>query len=289
MKYEVLQRSHYKYSLPVKQSINQCIFKPLSTTSQKLLQYDLIINPQATYYHHDDYWGNEVSTFYIWDSHDELLVETRSLLEINYQKQDIFISEQVKNKMKMASFQAEYAEFLMPTSYTMLKKEMIQSVMDKLGEKDTDVYTFLHRLNEYIYNSFAYVPGATHVKTVAYEAFEKRSGVCQDFSHVMLAICRNAGIPARYVSGYIYGGEDAAMRGDSQTHAWIEAYIPEYGWIGFDPTNNMMALNQHICVATGRDYADITPLKGVYIGSGTQDMSVSISVSKVKDNDKVYC
>ncbi|MFT8322644.1 MAG: transglutaminase family protein [Bacillus sp. (in: firmicutes)] len=289
MKYEVLQRSHYKYSLPVKQSINQCIFKPLSTPNQHVLNYELIIKPWTKHYNHNDYWGNEVSSFYLWEAHDELVVETQSLLEIDYPFPEVKMTEEMDAIMKSAAFRGEFAEFLMPTSYTMLKKEMLEYILNDLGEKDADTYLFLQKLNEYIYTNFSYVPGATDVKTVAYEVVEKRSGVCQDFSHVMLGICRHVGIPARYVSGYIYGGEDAAMRGDSQTHAWVEVYIPKHGWIGFDPTNNMMALNQHIRVATGRDYADITPLKGMYIGNTAQELEVSISVSKVKDEDKICC
>jgi len=288
MKYEVLQRSHYKYSLPVSQSINHCLFKPLSANSQTLLEYDLMISPKANSYSHVDYWGNDVTIFYIWEPHNELIVETKSVLHVHYEKRNILLDEQIFYAMKRESFRQQFAEFLKPTAYTTLSEEMLQSVIEAIG-KEANPYIFLQKLNEYIFNHFSYVPGATHVKTIASEAFAKKSGVCQDFSHVMLSICRHVGIPARYVSGYIYGGEDAAMRGDSQTHAWVEGYIPEYGWIGFDPTNNMMAKNQHICVATGRDYGDITPLKGVYMGNGTQELSVSISVSRLKDNDKICC
>lgn len=289
MKYEVLQRSHYKYSLPVKQSINQCIFMPLTTSNQKLIAYEQNISPNAESSSHQDYWGNEVNTFYIWEPHHELIVETRSILELSYANPFIELTEVIEKKMTSISFRQQFAEYLMPTTYTSLSKDIIESITNTLDAKHTDAYSFVHRLNKFIYEDFAYVPGSTHVKTVASEAYEKRSGVCQDFSHVMLAICRSQGIPARYVSGYIYGGEDAAMRGDSQTHAWVDVYFPNYGWVGFDPTNNRMALNQHICVATGRDYADITPLKGVYIGSGMQELNVSISVSRIKDDVKIGC
>lgn len=289
MKYEVLQRSHYKYSLPVKESINQCIFKPLTTENQKLLSYEQKIFPSTECYSHIDYWGNEVGAFYIWEPHNELLVETRSILELSYKQPNILLDRRIEEEMKAASFLSQFVEFLIPTDYTSITEDMHQSVITEIGREDTDVYTFVHRLNHHIFETFAYVPGSTHVKTLAKEAFEKKSGVCQDFSHVMLAICRREGIPARYVSGYIYGGEDAAMRGDSQTHAWVEVYIPTFGWIGFDPTNDRLALNQHICVATGRDYSDITPLKGVYIGSGQQELTVSISVSKMKDDVKISC
>jgi len=289
MKYEVLQRSHYKYSLPVKESINQCLFKPLHTVNQSLLFYEQKIFPYTECYSHLDYWGNEVTTFYIWEPHNELIVETRSILEIVYEEVDIKIDKQIEEEMKTGYFISKHAEFLMPTDYTNLTDKMHYSVVNALKRTDMDVFTFLKKLNSYIYQVFAYEPGATHVKTTAKEAFEKQSGVCQDFSHVMLSICRREGIPARYVSGYIYGGEDAAMRGDSQTHAWIEVYLPKYGWVGFDPTNNCMARNQHIRVATGRDYRDITPLKGVYIGSGRQELDVSISVSRMKDDAKVSC
>ncbi|GAE26114.1 transglutaminase [Halalkalibacter wakoensis JCM 9140] len=281
MKYEVLQSTHYQYSMPIRQSINQSIFKPLSNDYQQVLSYDQVINPEAFCSEHRDYWNNDVATFYIWAPHHELLVKTKSMIELNHPVIDMNMTNETEIEMDSESFKQRFAEFLMKTDYTTLSDDQLASIKEELGSDTVDRYTFVKRLNTYIYEQYQYMPGSTNVKTTAAEAFSKKTGVCQDFTHVMLAICRSKGIPARYVSGYIYSGEDVAMRGDSVTHAWVEVFFPPYGWIGFDPTNNMLAQNQHICVATGRDYADISPLKGVHYGNAEQTLSVSISVKAI--------
>lgn len=278
MKYEVLQSTHYQYSLPVRESINQCIFKPIGNDNQTMIQYEQAITPSAVASEHRDYWGNEVVTFYIWEPHSELQVRTRTILDLHHKELVLKMTDEIEAEMNKASFKQTFAEFLMSTRYTQLNSDIIHFITSELKRDQIDLLTFVEKLNSYIYEQFSYLPGSTDVTTVASDAFFKKTGVCQDFTHIMLGICRSQGIPARYVSGYIYSGEDVAMRGDSVTHAWVEVYFPTYGWIGFDPTNNMIAQNQHICVATGRDYADITPLKGVHIGNGYQDLKVSISV-----------
>ncbi|WP_332691648.1 transglutaminase family protein [Halalkalibacter lacteus] len=281
MKYEVLQSTHYQYSMPIRQSINQSIFKPISSENQKVLSYEQTISPEAFCSEHSDYWQNDVVTFYIWAPHEELHVKTRSVIELNHRSTAISMSDESEEIMNSPQFKQDFAEFLMPTNYTFLSKEALHIISETLNRTAVNRYVFMERLNTYIYENFAYVPGTTDVKSIAAEAFEKKTGVCQDFTHLMLAVCRNEGIPARYVSGYIYSGEDVAMRGDSVTHAWVEVYFPKHGWVGFDPTNNMLARDQHICVATGRDYADVSPLKGVYYGNAEQELTVSISVKAI--------
>jgi len=283
MKFEVLQKTRYQYSEPVKQSINKCIFKPLHDEKQQLFSYEQIILPKAESTTHSDYWGNEVVTFYIWEPHDFLEVQTRSVLEVKVQKVDVVFTADMEEEMQSAQFKEVFAEYLMETPYTMLSMDAIFPILETIKEDDDNPLQFVAKLNQYIYEHFSYVPGSTHVKTTAQEAYELRTGVCQDFTHIMLAICKSQGIPSRYVSGYIYSGEDVAMRGESMTHAWIEIYLPSYGWIGFDPTNDMIAQEQHISVAKGRDYADITPLKGVYLGNGIQELSVSIQVKAIQN------
>ncbi|MFC0471140.1 transglutaminase family protein [Halalkalibacter kiskunsagensis] len=278
MKYEVLQSTHYQYSSPIRQSINQSIFKPLSSENQKVLSYEQTITPEAYCSEHNDYWGNDVVTFYIWAPHDQLHVQTRSVIELNHRCSFVNMTDEVEEVMESNQFKQDFAEFLMQTNYTTLSTEALHMISETLNRNAVNRYVFIERLNSYIYENFSYMPGTTDVKTIAAEAFDKKTGVCQDFTHMMLSVCRHEGIPARYVSGYIYSGEEVAMRGDSVTHAWVEVYFPNHGWVGFDPTNNMLALDHHICVATGRDYADVSPLKGVYYGVAEQEMNVSISV-----------
>ena len=143
-----------------------------------------------------------------------------------------------------------------PTTSRLFEMDWSRSILDNL----------LH-LNHWIYQEIEYSSGITHVDTLLNEVLALRKGVCQDFAHLFIGIARRHGIPARYVSGYLHQGQ--GFFGDAQMHAWTEAYVPDLGWIGFDPTNNILAASDHIKVAHGRDYEDCAPLKGVVYGRGS--------------------
>ncbi|TLS39045.1 transglutaminase family protein [Pseudalkalibacillus caeni] len=285
MKFEVSQTNHYDYSLPVKQSINQFKLKPIDEGKQRCLSYTATIDPPSETFIHRDYWGNAVETFYLWEEHDFLTIDTNSIVEITPLEgiDEFTLSEEQKMAFQTFDFRQEYAEFLTGTDYTHLPDEILHEATDELWQNSRDPYEFVKMLNAYLYEKLSYRSGATTVKTTAQEVFEKREGVCQDYTHLMLALCRYRGIPARYVSGYIYIGENSALRGDAATHAWVEVKMPGWPWIGIDPTNNIIVKDQHIKVAVGRDYRDIVPLKGVYIG-GDQTLAVSVSVKKSEES-----
>ncbi len=140
--------------------------------------------------------------------------------------------------------------------------------------------SLLTGLNATIHAHFAYEPRSTRVDSHIDEALRARAGVCQDFSHIMITLVRSVGIAARYVSGYIAPHESRTNRsGDNATHAWIEAFLPDLGWVGFDPTNNMLVGDRHIVVAAGRDYSDVPPTRGVFKGDAGSELSVAVSVS----------
>jgi transglutaminase-like putative cysteine protease len=130
----------------------------------------------------------------------------------------------------------------------------------------------------WIYSEFSYEPGTTDAETHMEQSFSLRKGVCQDFAHVMLGMCRSLGIPARYASGYIYTGEKDDLVGAQASHAWCEVYLPETGWIGFDPTNAVLADQRYIKIAVGRDYGDVAPILGSYRGNAHCTMAVSVTV-----------
>ena len=139
--------------------------------------------------------------------------------------------------------------------------------------------TALKILSRTIYESFEYDSNATQVHSPIEQALSLRRGVCQDFAHIMIAIARLWGIPARYVSGYLYHRPKSSERlGDDATHAWVEAFLPSLGWVGFDPTNNVLAGEQHIRAATGRDYDDIPPTRGILKGVAQSELAIAVSV-----------
>ncbi|HYE45091.1 MAG TPA: transglutaminase family protein, partial [Caulobacter sp.] len=138
-------------------------------------------------------------------------------------------------------------------------------------------------LSKAIYDSFGYEAGVTRAESSIDEALEARRGVCQDFAHIMITIARDWGLPARYVSGYLFTDRKKGDRSDPDaTHAWVEVFLPSQRWVGFDPTNNMLTCDRHVAVAIGRDYGDVPPSRGVYKGNAESQLAVDVAVSKAK-------
>jgi transglutaminase-like putative cysteine protease len=267
VKYHIEHTTRYKYERPIKQSVNQCIMKPFDDVTQKCLDYQLTISPETKYFTHTDYWGNEVYTFYLWDEYDELVVKSDAVVEVSsHFNQGHILSEEEHAAIQLTkSFQNEHAEFLSSTNFTRIPNAKLEAMTKPIWQQSKSLYDYVKNINDYIYEQFTYQSVSTTVETTAAEFLETKTGVCQDYAHLMLALCRYKGIPARYVSGYTYSGIDSKeMRGRAATHAWIEAALPGVGWVGFDPTNQLLAHVQHIRVAVGRDYQDIVPIKGVY-------------------------
>ncbi|WP_270180151.1 transglutaminase family protein [Alkalihalobacillus sp. CinArs1] len=284
MKFEVTQTNSYEYERPVRQSINQFRLRPLHDELQTVHEYTAIIDPVSETYGHTDYWGNYVETFYIWSEHQTLSIETISKVETNSIEFDVSnpLTSEQRQELTSHSFKQAYAEYLIDRHYTTIPEDAMKKETNEIWAQSRDELDFVVNLNEHIYNSMEYVSGATNVMTTADEVLEHRTGVCQDYTHLMLALCRYRGIPARYVSGYIYIGENSAYRGDAATHAWLEVKLPGQKWFGVDPTNNAIVGEQHIRIAVGRDYSDISPLKGVYIG-GAHTLDVSVSVKNLEE------
>jgi transglutaminase-like putative cysteine protease len=143
-----------------------------------------------------------------------------------------------------------------------------------------DPLQLLYELNSALYESFDYVPKSTKVDSPIDDAIRSQHGVCQDFAHIMIALVRTLHIPCRYVSGYLHRRtQDHDRSTDGATHAWVEAFLPQLGWVGFDPTNNLVAGDRHIRTAIGRDYADVPPTKGVFRGETASELSVAVRVT----------
>jgi transglutaminase-like putative cysteine protease len=169
------------------------------------------------------------------------------------------------------------AEFAAATACVPLAVDIWREAQDALADGRSDVWTDVRRLGGHVHRAFAYRPGATGVHTTALDALRLRAGVCQDFAHVLLGLCRSAGIPARYVSGYFLDSE-LAPGTEEASHAWIEAFLPGHGWAPYDPTHDRVADERYVKVAVGRDYADIRPICGTYRGAATRELRVTVQV-----------
>ncbi|WP_347860950.1 transglutaminase family protein [Salimicrobium sp. PL1-032A] len=281
MKYQIEHTNTFYYENFVDQSMNHIRLKPRSDECQRVLAYRAEITPVSMTKEYTDLWGNHVETFFIPEKHEHLTVKTMSTVSIQKSPfiRMIHYSDEMKEIFHSSLFQKHYLAFLNETPYTFMYKEQIEMITKTVGDPG-DPVQFSIDLMKYIHDTMFYNTASTNVNTKAYEAWPMQGGVCQDFAHIMIAVLRGNGIPARYASGYLYIGEDSSLIGDAATHAWVEVMIPGIGWVGLDPTNNVEALENHIRIGTGRDYADVSPLQGVYRG-GSQELDVSVSVTLV--------
>ena len=173
-------------------------------------------------------------------------------------------------------YMVPFIDFLKQENFAGLPE--MKAIADAGFYKTVSVYTAMQQLTEYVYKNFQYIKGITSVSTTLDEIWNLKAGVCQDFAHILLAMLRLLGIPARYVSGYVCP-HDHNLRGEGATHAWVEAYIPFYGWLGFDPTNNCVVNDLHVRLAIGRNFSDVSPVRGTYKGTAKQTLEVGVSVS----------
>lgn len=284
MKYQIEHINTLHYETLVDQSLNHIRLKPRTDECQRLLSYRPDITPVTLTKEHIDLWGNHVETFFIAEQHQELTVKTTSVVSIQKSPfiRMIQFSPEMETIYKSELFHQHYLASLSETDFTFLYREQVAEVNRAIGLFNNPIECAL-AVMQYMYDSFTYDPEATGVNTKAHEAFDLKRGVCQDLTHIMLGILRAKGLPARYVSGYLYVGEDSALIGDSATHAWIEVMIPGIGWIGLDPTNNVEALEHHIRIGVGRDYQDMSPLQGVYRG-GKHTLDVKVSVQLLEQH-----
>lgn len=177
----------------------------------------------------------------------------------------------------------EIRQYIFETSMTLWEEQIMQYALRSFIP-DRPVFKATLDLTQRIYRDFEYKPGHTTVATPLGELMKERKGVCQDFAHLAIACLRSIGIPARYVSGYIETLSPAGTEkliGVDASHAWFSVYIPEIGWTDFDPTNNCLVSDQHITIGWGRDYADIAPLEGIILSSGSHELTVSVDVKRI--------
>jgi transglutaminase-like putative cysteine protease len=281
MDLQVVHRTRYRYSGRVTESFNETRLRPVSNEQQECLEFSLSVEPPAGISHYLDFYLNYVQFFEITTPHDELLVESRSRVRTSSAPAPAV-------PVPFASLQSAMNEefcydFLQPSAYVSNDVEVWRLARD-ICPAPQDVWQSALEITRFINANWAYAPNTTSVQTHMEDAVRYRHGVCQDFTHVMLGVCRSLGMPARYVSGYLFCDEGERLVGAQASHAWCEVYIPGHGWRGFDPTNNCPADEHHVKVAIGRDYADITPVSGTYRGSGDRTMDVEVDVRRTPDN-----
>jgi transglutaminase-like putative cysteine protease len=277
-KFKIRHITKYTYENTVRDSANQIMLYPLKDESQEVLEHQIIISGHPVVNIHRDYYGNEVGTFTQAQPHKELDIDSRLVVETKQRSEP---TESLDQETQWKGFdnlkyQIEFIDFLKQEKF-----EVLPDVDKILEEERYNQCTPLQSAKDlcgYIYKNFSYKKGITTVETTVDEIWKLRSGVCQDFAHILLVMLRLMNMPARYVSGYVCPNRDG-MRGEGATHAWVEVYIPSFGWVGLDPTNNCIANDTHVRLAVGKNFSDCSPVKGTYRGTSNHSLEVAVTVA----------
>ena len=282
MRFHLTHRTAYRYGSPVHESFNEVRLQPVSDETQTCLDFDLTIEPPAsTIITFRDYYGNAVHHFGVPYLHDYLVIEATSDV-ITFAAADQPLAGPGDGDPDCSPPLAEVAsdpavadtcaEFLHPSAYVVLDPTIAQVAEALLAEDPgASAYAFLRRAAAQVRDRLTYQLGATTVHSTVADVVAGGSGVCQDYAHLLISICRQVGLPTRYVSGYL---GDVAQ--STASHAWVEAFVPPYGWVGFDPTLGIPCTGRHIKVALGRDYADVAVVRGTYRGGAEATLDVTV-------------
>ena len=236
-----------------------------------------------------DAFGNTVIYFDHVFPHSQMMVSSESQLD----NRQIPLNESIFSNIRYGELNGymkairqdtlNARQFLFPSPH-IPHTSAVKSIVNDFFQPDSQLIDAIRSLNTYIFQTFSFVPGTTDIYTPLEEILRNKSGVCQDFAHLLIACCRLAGIPAKYVSGYLETipppGEQK-LQGVDASHAWVSVFIPEIGWLEFDPTNNQQPNQQYIRIAYGRDFSDVTPLKGVVYSGTAHQMQVSVDVERI--------
>ena len=283
-RYDVTYRTTIHYDDVVRHSHNELRACPASDRHQQLVAYRVVTHPASRVLSYTDYFETRVDAFGVRDPHvsleivAEASVETlaRPLVAVSPRKQDL----------EDVAFRDAQVEYLVPSEHTRWDGD-VQAAGERLANiTGDDVVGIVLAIHRFVHTSLRYMPGSTYIGVDVGEVLAKGEGVCQDYAHLAVALCRSVGIPARYVSGYFFAASKASgaeVEGDEvsvQTHAWFEAAIPGWGWMALDPTNALQVGQRHITIGHGRDYDDVPPVRGVFTGGGRPSTDASVEIRR---------
>ena len=289
MIYRATHTTRYTYEGPVSHCLSEARLTPRLLPHQRLLDWNLTVQPRpATIISRKDYFGNDVSSFAVLEPHDRFTVTASSLVEMSPNSGGLALSpawEEVRDQLAGCGNEdlLEANEFTWESPFVPWLDQLAAYAKPVL-EPNRPLLEAAQMLMRKIHREFSYKPAATSIETPLADVAATRKGVCQDFSHVMIGALRAYGLAARYVSGYLRG--DADFQGAQASHAWVSVFIPNLGWVDFDPTNNVMPSTGHLTIAWGRDFGDVTPVKGITIGGGQHVLDVEVRVAPNPSHDR---
>lgn len=277
MLYSIRHTTRYQYTSPIVESVTEVRMQPRNTDYQQCSQFRLQVRPQARLFTYNDEQQNTVHHFNQPGIHQQLAIVAESeVLVLPRPGLPAWLPNGSWEAIDAAS--GQHWDWVAPSNDTAPTEQLQQLANELQVTRNEDPLKLLVALNHRLHRSIAYDSGSTHVDSPIDEALQHRRGVCQDYTHIMLALVRNyLRIPCRYVSGYLFHSRTDTSA-DGATHAWLDVWLPLLGWVGFDPTNDMLVSERHIEVAVGRDYHDIPPTRGLYKGNAGSELTVGVRV-----------
>jgi transglutaminase-like putative cysteine protease/predicted glutamine amidotransferase len=281
--FDVVHRTVYQYEKPVERSQHMLRLVPAHDRLQQVREHSLTVSVASEAREYEDVFGNRVRRLLVDSPFSEMTIESRSTVEVLDVDPLGFGPLRVRSTIPLVwmPWQRQVLDpFLLPPELAETElAELAEYAMSFVKRNDSDLLDTLLDINQSIHREYAYIQGATNVYTTAFDVYVNRRGVCQDFTNLMICLARLLGVPARYVCGYVYTGPKAENTAQGEaSHAWVQLYLPQVGWKGFDPTNGILTQTDHVRVAVGRNYLDATPTSGtIFVGGGGETLSVTVT------------
>jgi transglutaminase-like putative cysteine protease len=282
---DIRHLTQYHYAAPVRESVIELWVQPQKGGSQRLISFELEIEPSVQVFSYADAFGNAVYHFDVPQPHEHLAIHAHSTVQTEP-------AESLPNRLDLGEWDRLNSDFLRGDCFDYLHPhgfaapapalEAFIQEHDLARARADDPLSAMRMVCDTVYRAIEYQRGVTTTDSPIELALGARRGVAQDFAHIMIAICRAWGVPARYVSGYLFNDRAEDRSDPDSTHAWVEVFLPSLRWVGFDPTNNVRAADRHVVVATGRDFGDVPSARGVYKGDADSSLSVSVSVRQTR-------
>jgi transglutaminase-like putative cysteine protease len=280
MIFQVTHTTRYLYETAVSHCLNEVRLTPRSLPTQEVRETSIRVQPQPAFMHHrKDYYGNDVNSFEVFERHDRLEATAESIVEVRpeppVESLPSLSWEEVCDQLaaQTSADCIEASEFIYNSPYVPAVPQL-EEYARKTFMPSRPLVEAAKELTHRIHTDFKYHPKSTSIDIPLADVLRNRRGVCQDFAHVMIGAMRSLRLAARYVSGYVRPGPK--VQGAQASHAWIALFVPGSGWVSFDPTNDVLVSDSHVTLAWGRDYGDVTPVKGVTLGGAGQSVQVEV-------------
>lgn len=277
MKLRILHRTEYRYALPIRNNSNELRVTPLVNARQRAILHLVRVLPAVKMRRYQDLHRNTVHFFEIEEAHKSLEIDVSSVVETSSPPLSALPTDALLEHLNRPEVAESFQPYLLSDGPVQITPQIWRTALDIRADRQ-EVVPVAQALMHFVHETCKYVPGVTTVTTTTEEFFGKPQGVCQDYAHLLLALCRAIGIPARYVCGYVYDPKRGEVLGSHASHAWCEIWIPGFGWHGLDPTNKRPTNETYVASAVGRDYRDATPIRGSYWGAGDREMRVTVHV-----------